>query len=264
MLVHDRRPRSHAPLSSSLVAVQNAAMSASFVDETQDLAQVARVLADTQGVAPTLRTVVSKAAAVVPCQWAVVAVAESLTSKPARLTASTDESLAAKVAEIAGAAGTSPGITAFESGKVVVCADLAASDEYPAYTRGMLSRTPVRSVLSIPLQQRDKPLGVLSCYADRPDAFDEEAVRAAKALGDLAVLAIEAALGEDEADNLHIALLRSRTIGAAIGILMERFQIDPDKAFELLGRVSQDTNTKLAEVAAELVETGTVPGLCQE
>jgi len=100
---------------------------------------------------------------------------------------------------------------------------------------------------------------VLTCYADRRDAFDESAVEVARTLGDLAVLAIEAALGEDEADNLQMALLRSRTIGAAIGILMERRQLNADDAFTLLGRVSQRTNTKLAEVAAELVETGNLP-----
>jgi GAF domain-containing protein len=242
--------------------MHNAGMSDSPVhDDLEGLGRVARELVETQGVAPTLRAVVAKAAAVLSCHWAVVAVTQTLTDQPARLTASTDEDLAARIAGIAGAAGDSPGITAFESGKVVLCADLAVSDEYPAYCKGMLAETPVRSVLSVPLHSADGPLGVLSCYADRRDAFDEQAVEVARTLGDLAVLAIQAALGEDEADNLQMALLRSRTIGAAIGILMERRQLNADDAFKLLGRVSQHTNTKLAEVAAELVGTGILPDL---
>jgi GAF domain-containing protein len=236
-------------------------MGDSHVHDPQGLRSVARDLVETQGVAPTLRTVVAKAAALLSCQGAAVAVAQRLTDKPARLAASTDEDLAARIAGIAGAAGASPGITAFESGQVVVCADLAVSDEYPDYCKGMLAETPVRSVLSVPLQGADGTLGVLSCYADRRDAFDDQAVEVARILGDLAVLAIEAALGEDEADNLQMALLRSRTIGAAIGILMERRQLTPDDAFKLLGKVSQHTNTKLAEVAAELVETGNLSDL---
>lgn len=239
--------------------MQNADMSESSVQDPEELGRVARDLVETRGVAPTLRAVVGKAAALLSCPWAVVAVTQTLTDKPARLTASTDEDLAAKIAGIAGASGASPGITAFEAGKVVVCADLAISDEYPDYCKGMLAQTPVKSVLSVPLQSADGPLGVLTCYADRRDAFDESAVEVARTLGDLAVLAIEAALGEDEADNLQMALLRSRTIGAAIGILMERRQLNADDAFTLLGRVSQRTNTKLAEVAAELVETGNLP-----
>ncbi|GAA4722671.1 hypothetical protein GCM10025782_20630 [Pedococcus ginsenosidimutans] len=181
--------------------------------------------------------------------------------QPARLTASTDEDLASRIAGIAGAAGASPGITAFESGKVVVCSHLAVSDQYPDYCKGMLAATPVKSVLSVPLQSADGPLGVLTCYADRREAFDESAVEVARTLGDLAVLAIEAALGEDESDNLQLALLRARTIGAAIGIRMERRQLNADDAFTLLGRVSQHTNTKLAEVAAKPVETGDLPDL---
>jgi GAF domain-containing protein len=236
-------------------------MRASSAGQSEDLGQVARDLVETQGVAPTLGAVVAKAAKLLPCQWAVVAVAQTLTDKPARLTASTDADLAAKIAEIAGAAGASPGITAFESGKVVVCSDLAVSDEYPDYSNRMVHETPVRSVLSVPLKSAEGPLGVLTCYADRGDVFDDRAMEEARTLGDLAVLAIEAALGEDKADNLQMALLRSRTIGAAIGILMERHRINADDAFKLLGTVSQNTNTKLVEVAADLVDTGNLPDL---
>jgi GAF domain-containing protein len=239
-------------------------MSAPAVDEPEGLGRVARDLVETQGVAPTHNAVVAKAATVLPCRWAAVAVAQFLTKRPARLTASTDADLAAKIAEIAGAAGASPGITAFESGKVVVCSDLAVSDEYRDYSNRMMSETPVRSVLSVPLQNADGPLGVLTCYADRSDVFDDRAIEAARTLGDLAVLAIEAALGEDKADNLQMALLRSRTIGAAIGILMERHRVNADDAFKLLGSVSQHTNTKLVEVAAELVDTGNLSDLPED
>lgn len=236
-------------------------MGDSSVEDFEQLGRVARDLVETQGVAPTLRTVVAKAVALLPCRWAVVAVTQTLTDRPARLTASIDEDLAATIAAIAGTAGASPGITAFESGKVVVVTDLAVSDDFPDYCKRMLAETPVRSVLSVPLQSGEGPLGVLTCYADRTDVFNDQAVEVARTLGDLAVLAIEAAMGEDEADNLQLALLRSRTIGAAIGILMEREQLGSDDAFRLLGSVSQHTNTKLAEVAAELVETGDLPAL---
>jgi AmiR/NasT family two-component response regulator len=38
-------------------------------------------------------------------------------------------------------------------------------------------------------------------------------------------------------------------IGQAKGILMERFGVEGDQAFQMLVRTSQDTNTKLAAVA---------------
>jgi hypothetical protein len=40
---------------------------------------------------------------------------------------------------------------------------------------------------------------------------------------------------------------------------MERYRLTADAAFALLAEISQDTNTKLRDVAAELCWTGTLP-----
>ena len=61
---------------------------------------------------------------------------------------------------------------------------------------------------------------------------------------------------DHEVLQLHRALENSRTIGKAIGILMERYKIDDAKAFETLSRVSQQEQTKLSVVADRLVRTG--------
>ena len=37
---------------------------------------------------------------------------------------------------------------------------------------------------------------------------------------------------------------------------MERYQIDATAAFSLLARLSQDSNTKLVEIAAQIIEAG--------
>jgi len=50
-----------------------------------------------------------------------------------------------------------------------------------------------------------------------------------------------------------------KLIGQAQGILMERFDLDDERAFEVLRRYSQNTNTKLNEVARALVHTRTLP-----
>jgi AmiR/NasT family two-component response regulator len=48
-------------------------------------------------------------------------------------------------------------------------------------------------------------------------------------------------------------------IEQAKGILMERHKIKEDEAFTILTHASQRTNTKLRDVAVELVRTGAVP-----
>jgi AmiR/NasT family two-component response regulator len=50
--------------------------------------------------------------------------------------------------------------------------------------------------------------------------------------------------------------LESRTvIGKAIGICIERYNINEEQAFQFLVRISQQHNVKLRDVAARLVET---------
>ena len=49
------------------------------------------------------------------------------------------------------------------------------------------------------------------------------------------------------------ALESRTTIGTAIGILMERYQLDANRVFTFLVRTSQTGNIKLREVAAAVV-----------
>ncbi|WP_374970419.1 GAF and ANTAR domain-containing protein [Terrabacter sp. BE26] len=227
-------------------------------------ASLARDLFELQGVMPTLRAVVTRALDVVPCQWAAAAMTDHLTKHPAPLAAMTDSSLMQRVASISAEAGDSPGIEAFNTGAVTACPDLASPElpeRWATYARELLRRTDIRSVLSLPLLRQGKTVGVMTVYADTADAFGAAATGRARVLAEHAAIVIEAARADDRAEHLEVALVRSRIIGAAMGVLIERLRIGPDEAFALLRQLSQNSNRKLADIAAELVETGTVPGL---
>ena len=60
-------------------------------------------------------------------------------------------------------------------------------------------------------------------------------------------------------ENLRVALETRAVIEQAKGILMERLKITADQAFDALARTSNDTNTKLREVAQAVVDTGQIP-----
>lgn len=62
-----------------------------------------------------------------------------------------------------------------------------------------------------------------------------------------------------EVAELQEALRSSRTIGTAIGIIMERYQLDAEAAVGFLKRVSSEQNRKLRDLAAGLVETRHLP-----
>ena len=85
----------------------------------------------------------------------------------------------------------------------------------------------------------------------------------ARLLVDRAVdLAVRERLGEERdlarahAANCELALASNRTIGTALGILMERYKLTNQQSFELLRRVSQHQHRKLRDCADDLVETG--------
>lgn len=225
-----------------------------------ELASLARSLVEVEGFAPTLRKIVDNAVELVPCQWAAIAVSPHLKDHPARHSTASDEEFGAAVARIAGQAGESPGISAFTNGGIVHCPDLVLDARFAEYREGMLRETMVRSVLSIAIRVHDTIVGVLTMYADEPHAFDGDVLDRARLLVQHAALAIAAELSDDRAQNLEIALAHSRTIGAAIGILTERYRIPPAHAFERLRHASQQGNRKVSAIAVELVETGTLAG----
>lgn len=58
-----------------------------------------------------------------------------------------------------------------------------------------------------------------------------------------------------EIETLTDSLASSRAIGQAIGLIMERYKIGSDRAFEFLVRLSQNHNIKLRVVALGIITT---------
>lgn len=56
-----------------------------------------------------------------------------------------------------------------------------------------------------------------------------------------------------EIEQLRRAIESRDMIGQAKGILMERFDLDATAAFKLLSKISQDTNTRVEQIARTLV-----------
>ncbi|WP_433014860.1 GAF and ANTAR domain-containing protein [Kribbella sp. CA-294648] len=93
--------------------------------------------------------------------------------------------------------------------------------------------------------------GALNLYAQEPDSIDQDSIH----LGSMFAGQIAVAMGWARQDRtLTEALATRNTIGQAVGIVMERYQLDSDRAFSFLTRLSQTSNTKLNVIAAALVE----------
>ena len=114
-------------------------------------------------------------------------------------------------------------------------------------------------VIRIPLAEpsdarRDRAGAVALHRASGPlDARDRDAAE------EIALHARIALAAWDTAEELERGLASRTLIGQAQGILMERFSLDAERAFQVLRRYSQDGNVKLVEVARRVVQTGALP-----
>lgn len=141
-----------------------------------------------------------------------------------------------------------------ESGHFLVH-DTATDERWPRWGPAVAALG-YRSVLSIRLATLERRYGSLNLYAQGPSSFDLADLGRGVAFGRLASVAL--AVAQDH-DGLQRAIDARRMIGIAMGILMERYDLAADPAFEVLRRYSQHHNVKLRDVARSVVEHGALP-----
>lgn len=138
---------------------------------------------------------------------------------------------------------------------VLLSADLATDDRWPQWGP-KTAALGLRAILSAELRTGGRRLGALNLYGEQPRQFSSDDAATAHLFAAHATLALTAA---STVEGLQTALDTRTEIAQAQGILMERFDLDGDRAFEVLRRYSQNTNMKLHEVARCLIETRRFP-----
>ncbi|MEU0387181.1 ANTAR domain-containing protein [Streptomyces chartreusis] len=116
----------------------------------------------------------------------------------------------------------------------------------------VLSALGLRSALSLRLRADRRRLTVLTAYARKPGAFDEDATRIGRLFTAHVSIALDSATVREQ---LTEAMHTRDLIGQATGLLMERQSIDAAAAFESLVRASQRENVKLRDLARKIVNT---------
>jgi hypothetical protein len=145
--------------------------------------------------------------------------------------------------------GEGPCLDAVLSEPVVQVDDLATDERWPQFGP-KAAALGLRSQLAFQFRATPHVRGALNLYADTLQVFDADARYIAGMYADWAAVL----LGWSRHEETMSEALESRTtIGTAIGILMERYQLDANRAFTFLVRTSQTGNIKLREVAAGVV-----------
>ena len=134
--------------------------------------------------------------------------------------------------------------------------DIAVDDRWPTWGPRAHAMG-ARSLLSVSLVGVDETIGALNIYSHASGGF------AKREDVDLAILfSVHAALAltaSHKQSGLETALHSRHLIGVAQGVLMERYGLTLEGSFQLLRRYSSVTNTKLADIARDLVTSGALP-----
>lgn len=161
--------------------------------------------------------------------------------------------------------GHGPCLHAARTGELIDIPDTRVDTRWPDYTRraaehGNLSCLAVPLLIDVDAQVT----GALNIYARSTHAFDADSRSAATQFGPYAAVAAgnlhAYQNARDVADNLQLALESRAVIDQAKGVLIERYKLTADRAFQLLARASMHSNRKVRDIADHLVHTGELLG----
>ena len=138
---------------------------------------------------------------------------------------------------------------------MVMCNDLREAPRWPRFAEAAVAAG-VHSLMSFQLYTQQRPHGGNEPFGIKPDVFTIESEAVGAMLATHAAIAL---IADDERLQFQSALASRDIIGQAKGMIMERFDVDAVRAFELLRSLSQDSNTRLALVAEEIVSRGPEP-----
>ncbi len=144
-----------------------------------------------------------------------------------------------------------PCVDTLHDAAIVVAPHIRHDQRWPRYVPPAVEAG-LRSQLAVKLYLADAgTLGGLNLYSTSSDEVDPDASGIAELFAAHAAIAVGSA---QERQNLNEALHSRKIIGQAVGILMERYGMNEDRAFAFLVRASSHGNIKRRDVAQGIVD----------
>jgi hypothetical protein len=143
-----------------------------------------------------------------------------------------------------------PCYAAATSDTLQVSYDLARDPRWPNYGP-CAAELGVNAQMAVLLIENGTGRSAMNLYAAGAHEFTRESVEMAELFASHAALALDAV---EIVGSLSRAVATRQVIGEAVGVIMERYQIDSQRAFAFLTRTSQQSNVKLRDVAAQIVD----------
>ena len=144
-----------------------------------------------------------------------------------------------------------PCVDALRESTVVTAPNIRHDARWPRYVAEAVQSTGLQSQMAVRLFLDDSgTLGGLNMYSTSAAVIDTDAPAIAELFAAHAAVAVGNAR---KVSNLNTALGSRKSIGQALGIIMERYHINEDGTFAFLTRASSHGNIKLNVIAQEIV-----------
>ncbi len=146
--------------------------------------------------------------------------------------------------------GEGPCLDAVLNREPVLAQRLDQEQRWPRYTP-RAAEAGIRAQMAVHLAADEEILGSLDFYSTIRDTIHPEAFHRASLFATHAALALGYAR---RLEATHASAQTHRLIGQAIGMLVERFEIDDERSFYYLVRVASAGGLELRQVAREVVD----------
>lgn len=157
-------------------------------------------------------------------------------------TIASSDPVVARLEQLQQVQGQGPIFDSLDQAAAVVAPDLSVDPRWPRWCRS-IAGLGARGVITVRLEHHSGAPRVLNLYSSAPHVLTLDDVDLAQQYAHQAGVAVRV-IGE--VMHLYRAIDHRTVIGQAEGLLMEKFQIDADRAFAALKRVSSQTNPEAA------------------
>lgn len=173
------------------------------------------------------------------------------------VTVASSDARATQVDEVQYELDQGPCLQALRAGERVYVADTAGPERWGGFS-ARAAANGIRSSLSLPVTAEGIE-GAMNLYAPVPEAFGEAEVRFAEPFAASVSAALALALAVRQASSTALtgqmreALASRAVIDQALGVIMAQERCTSTQAFAILRNASQNRNTKLRDIAHQIV-----------
>jgi len=116
------------------------------------------------------------------------------------------------------------------------------------------------SLVSVPMMNRNRVIGVINSYTSTPHAYTREEVKVLQTIANQAGIAIDHTTLLDKSFEMQEALAVRKVVERAKGYLMKTKKLTEEEAFRLIQRQSMSLRKTMREIAEAILLTANIEG----